>query len=66
MWSGDTVNIILWANKEVFTIAGAPAESVGSFRHLGRVESSVDSDGAAVHTDLMGVHCKWCKLSKIL
>jgi len=39
---------------------------VGSFRHLGRVESCTDSDWAALHTNLRRAHYKWHTLSKLL
>jgi len=40
----DTANKILQADEHVFTIDGAPMESVGSFRHLGRQKTCADSD----------------------
>ena len=39
---------------------------MGSFRHLGRVESCTDSDWAALYTNLRRARYKWYKLQKIL
>jgi len=50
--SRDTDNEILQANEQVFTVDGAPTESVGSFRHLGRQETCTDTDWGALHADL--------------
>jgi len=64
--SRDTANKILQADEQVFTIDGAPEESVGSFRHPGRQETRTDSDWGALCADLRRARCKWHKLSKLL
>jgi len=64
--SRDIANKILQAAEQVFTVDGAPAESVGSSRHLGRQEAHNDSDWGTLCTDLRRASCKWCKLSKLL
>jgi len=64
--SRDIANKILRADEQVFTVDGAPAESVGSFRHLGRQETRTDSDWGGLHANLRRARYKWHKLSKLL
>jgi len=42
------------------------AESVSSFRHLGRQKTRTDSDWGGMHADLRRARYKWQKLSKLL
>ena len=64
--SRDIANKILQADEQVFTIDGAPTESVGSFHCLGRQEAHNDSDWGALHANLRRARCKWHTLSKLL
>jgi len=46
-----------------FAVDGAPVESVGSFRCLGRQETRTDSDWGALCANLRRARYKWHKLS---
>ena len=54
------------SSEVVFTVKGAPLESVKVFKYLGRPLSSTDDDWPAIYRNLSKARQRWAQVSRVL
>jgi hypothetical protein len=54
------------ASETVFTVKGAPLESVKVFKYLGRPLSSTDDEWPAIYRNLTRARKRWAQVSRVL